>query len=153
MRATGSLDNNVQWDMEEHERIGFGQPSGVWRNLTLTLALPDTANIFRNVWSEGTFYRVDGGCKQLCQAAIYRHGQRGRTRLLQEPIDLILEQCEQVRRIAIHVSHTWWIQSYSVGMKNPNQFMKPLEYAPESRKYIVKRCVMELVPTRSVQHS
>jgi hypothetical protein len=36
-----------------------------------------------------------------------------------------------------------WIQSYSVAMK-PNQLHTPSEYAPESKKYSVRSCVLDL---------
>ena len=42
-----------------------------------------------------------------------------------------------------------WIQSYSVAMK-PNQLHMPSEYAPESTKYRVKSCVLDL-PFRLVR--
>ena len=48
--------------MEEHERIGLRQPLGIRCDLTLGLALPNTADILSRVTGEGALYRVNGGC-------------------------------------------------------------------------------------------
>ena len=48
--------------MEEHERIGLRQPLGIRCDLTLGLALPNTADILSRVGGEGALYRVNGGC-------------------------------------------------------------------------------------------
>lgn len=48
--------------MEEHECVGFSQPPRIRCDLTLGLALPDTADILSSVGGEGAFYRIDGGC-------------------------------------------------------------------------------------------
>jgi len=44
---------------------------------------------------------------------------------------------------------TVWIQSYSVGKKYPNQSKYPFEYDPESTKYSVSKCDMELPTSMS----
>lgn len=53
---------DIQGNMEEHERVGLRQPPGIRCDLTLGLALPDTADILSRVGGEGALYWVNGGC-------------------------------------------------------------------------------------------
>ena len=61
------------------------------------------------------------------------------------PSDDVLasEDCRRVHALTV------WIQSYSVGKKYPNQSQYPLEYDPESKKYSVSKCVIELPTSMS----
>ena len=63
------------------------------------------------------------------------------------PSDDVLasEDCRRVRALTV------WIQSYSVtvGKRYPNQSHYPLEYGPESKKYSVSKCVIELPTSMS----
>lgn len=52
---------DVQRNMEEHQRVGFRQLRRLWRHLLppFLLSTPDVTKVFRPIRSEGPLNRVD----------------------------------------------------------------------------------------------